>query len=292
MCCLSHFVGRSLTSLRYLEHKLELSNPEASKRIYMFNTFFYENLTNRGGGRRGVNYEAVAKWTSKIDLFGYDYVVVPINEKSVIPGPWSDREADTISAHWYLAIICNLGALTHQSQSTSTEGSATQINEGRATKKTESDAGHSTGNQNSTLSLKEVPAEVFTADHTDDEPWEGIIDSPPPSTGETPNRLIEEVDAGQRPGSKRPLVSEEVGSPTDNDLEESNGTSLQTSAVGTLVLSIQDIRSNGAKPDEQGRSSNPVGRARNSVNSGRKGRKKSTGPGPKKLDVDKYGYPV
>ena len=41
---------------------------------------------------RGINYQAVAKWTRSVDLFSYDYVVVPINE----------------SAHWYIAIICNL----------------------------------------------------------------------------------------------------------------------------------------------------------------------------------------
>lgn len=41
---------------------------------------------------RGINYQAVAKWTRSVDLLSYDYVVVPINE----------------SAHWYIAIICNL----------------------------------------------------------------------------------------------------------------------------------------------------------------------------------------
>ena len=254
----------------------------------MFNTFFYENLTNKGGVRKGVNYEAVAKWTSKIDLFGYDYVVVPINEKSVIPSHSLTARLTILSAHWYLAIICNPGALINQSQSTSTEGSAPQINEEQATNNAESDAGHSTGNQTSALSSKELPFEVVTADHIDDKPWEGIIDSTPPSTDEGADCPVGEVNADQQPRLNRAPVSEEVDSPTDDDLKERNVTNLQATAVGTPVLPIQDIRSNGAKPGEQELSPNLVGRTRNTVNSGRKKRKKSTGPGPKKLDVDRY----
>lgn len=61
-------------------------------KVYFFNTFFYTRLTENTG-RASMNYEAVKRWTSKIDIFLYDYIVVPINE-------------DT---HWYLAIICNVG---------------------------------------------------------------------------------------------------------------------------------------------------------------------------------------
>ncbi|KAH5079787.1 hypothetical protein HBI65_120740 [Parastagonospora nodorum] len=61
-------------------------------KVFFFNTFFYSRLTENTG-RASINYNAVKRWTSKIDIFNYDYVVVPINE-------------DT---HWYLAIICNIG---------------------------------------------------------------------------------------------------------------------------------------------------------------------------------------
>jgi sentrin-specific protease 7 len=80
--------------IRYLQHYLEQDRPEIASKIYFFNTFFYERLTKDKKGSV-VNFNAVAKWTSKVDLFGYDFVVVPINE----------------SAHWYLAIICNLRGL-------------------------------------------------------------------------------------------------------------------------------------------------------------------------------------
>ena len=78
--------------LRFLEFQLDQRNPDLAKRIYFFNTYFFASLTNTPRGKRGINYEAVRKWTRSIDLFNYDYVVVPINE----------------SAHWYVVIICNL----------------------------------------------------------------------------------------------------------------------------------------------------------------------------------------
>jgi Ulp1 family protease len=60
--------------------------------VYIFNSFFFENLSK---DRKGINYEAVQKWTSKVDLFEYDYLVIPINKLF----------------HWYGAIICNLPLL-------------------------------------------------------------------------------------------------------------------------------------------------------------------------------------
>lgn len=91
------FLNDSLLSfyLRFLEHKLEEERPDLAKRVYFFNTFFYATLMSTHKGRKGFNYEGVQKWTRNVDLFTFDYIVVPINE----------------AAHWYLAIICNLPAL-------------------------------------------------------------------------------------------------------------------------------------------------------------------------------------
>jgi sentrin-specific protease 7 len=63
--------------------------------VYFFNTFFFSKLIKNPSRGEYINYEAVKRWTSKIDLFKYDYIVVPIN-------------ADT---HWYLAVICNVGKI-------------------------------------------------------------------------------------------------------------------------------------------------------------------------------------
>ncbi|KAK1655330.1 hypothetical protein BDP81DRAFT_2591 [Colletotrichum phormii] len=76
--------------LRHLQVHLEKENKALSDRIYIMNTYFYPKLTDTKAGR-GINYEGVKSWTAKVDLFSYDYIVVPVNE----------------SAHWYLAIICN-----------------------------------------------------------------------------------------------------------------------------------------------------------------------------------------
>ncbi|KAL8724499.1 MAG: hypothetical protein Q9181_006798 [Wetmoreana brouardii] len=94
------FLNDNLISfyLRYLENKAERTDPTVSRKIYMFNTFFYASLTTTVDGHKGINYEAVRKWTRGVDLFTYDFVVVPVNE----------------SAHWYVAIICNLPALQRQ----------------------------------------------------------------------------------------------------------------------------------------------------------------------------------
>ena len=81
--------------LRYLEHRLEQRHDRVGQKIYFFNTYFFASLTNTPKGKKGINYEAVEKWTRTVDIFAFDYVVVPINE----------------SAHWYLALICNLPAL-------------------------------------------------------------------------------------------------------------------------------------------------------------------------------------
>ncbi|PBP26723.1 Ulp1 protease family protein [Diplocarpon rosae] len=78
--------------LRWLEHRLAEERPDLVDRIYFHNTFFYERLTKPGKGKvDGINYDAVARWTAKVDLLKYDYIVVPVNE----------------TAHWYVAIICN-----------------------------------------------------------------------------------------------------------------------------------------------------------------------------------------
>jgi Ulp1 protease family, C-terminal catalytic domain len=78
--------------LRYLEHFLEKEKPEIAKKVYFFNSYFFERLTQAQKGTKGINYAAVEKWTRTVDIFSRDFVVVPVNE----------------NLHWYVAIICNL----------------------------------------------------------------------------------------------------------------------------------------------------------------------------------------
>ena len=91
------FLNDNLISfyLRFLEQRLGDRKPHVAKKVYFFNTYFFATLTNSHKSKKGFNYEGVQKWTRSVDLFTYDYIIVPINE----------------SYHWYLAIICNLPAL-------------------------------------------------------------------------------------------------------------------------------------------------------------------------------------
>ncbi|KAI0119165.1 cysteine proteinase [Daldinia grandis] len=76
--------------LRYLQHTLEAERPDLAQRTYFQNTYFYEKLKSTRTAQ-GINYDSVKAWTSKVDLFTKDYIIVPINEFT----------------HWYVAIIYN-----------------------------------------------------------------------------------------------------------------------------------------------------------------------------------------
>jgi sentrin-specific protease 7 len=79
--------------LKFLQTQAEKQRPETSKRIYFHNSFFYSKLKPTAG--RHANYDGVKTWTAKVDIFSYDYIVVPVNEHF----------------HWWVAIICNPGKL-------------------------------------------------------------------------------------------------------------------------------------------------------------------------------------
>ena len=83
--------------LRYLQTKLETERPELLARVHIFSTFFFDKLRSSKGKPM---QDGIKAFTAKIDLFQYDYIVVPINE----------------SAHWYLAIICNAKRILHTAE--------------------------------------------------------------------------------------------------------------------------------------------------------------------------------
>lgn len=60
-------------------------NHPGSKNIYVLDSLFYKDLTMD-------SYRKASEWTKRVDLFEYDYVLVPINSND----------------HWYLAIISYL----------------------------------------------------------------------------------------------------------------------------------------------------------------------------------------
>ncbi|PVG00268.1 cysteine proteinase [Serendipita vermifera] len=72
--------------LRYWLDTVKKVNPQLAEQIHIFSPFFYKKLKNKD---LDMGYEAVRKWTSKVDIFQKRYLVVPINERN----------------HWYFAII-------------------------------------------------------------------------------------------------------------------------------------------------------------------------------------------
>jgi len=54
-------------------------------KVYSFNTFFYPKVLSGG-------HQAVRRWTKQVDLFSYDYVLVPVH----------------LGMHWCLAVSCDV----------------------------------------------------------------------------------------------------------------------------------------------------------------------------------------
>ena len=89
--------------MEYIRHDMF---PQVSKRVHVFNSFFYKKLTQEDGwgtggvpgaaGRAERAHKRVSRWTQDVNIFEKDFVVVPINTY----------------AHWYLAIICHPGEVT------------------------------------------------------------------------------------------------------------------------------------------------------------------------------------
>ncbi|KAL0563850.1 hypothetical protein V5O48_018212, partial [Marasmius crinis-equi] len=72
--------------LRLWHQDIYESNPELAKQIHVFNSFFYKKLDKKNIEE---GYRAVARWTSKMDIFQAQYIIIPVHE----------------SLHWYLAVI-------------------------------------------------------------------------------------------------------------------------------------------------------------------------------------------
>ena len=83
----------------------EVSNPELSKQIHLFSSFFYKNLSSEAKYVISFTimwlpslllspkkcYEKVKKWT-KDDIVQKRYIIVPINEKYVLSLIWGVQQ--------------------------------------------------------------------------------------------------------------------------------------------------------------------------------------------------------
>ncbi|KAE8656110.1 O-fucosyltransferase family protein [Hibiscus syriacus] len=81
--------------IKYLKNKIE---PEERQRFHFFNSFFFRKLADLDKDPSSISdgraaFVRVRKWTRKLDMFGKDYIFVPVN----------------FNLHWSLLVICHLG---------------------------------------------------------------------------------------------------------------------------------------------------------------------------------------
>ncbi|GMJ03471.1 Arabidopsis SUMO protease 1, SUMO PROTEASE RELATED TO FERTILITY1 [Hibiscus trionum] len=82
----------------YLKNKIP---PEEQHRFHFFNSFFFCKLADLDKGlsddcQARSAFQRVHKWTRKVDIFGKDYIFIPVN----------------YSLHWSLIVICHPGEVT------------------------------------------------------------------------------------------------------------------------------------------------------------------------------------
>ncbi|KAL1867106.1 hypothetical protein Daus18300_006505 [Diaporthe australafricana] len=143
--------------LKYLHKQLESRDEQLAKRVYFFNSFFWEKLRSKRGT---VNYEGVKNWTAKVDLLSFDYIIVPINEH----------------AHWYVAIICNAKGLLSPHDTSEIDETGSDKPQDHAEGAAEDDVAEATANDTmkkiavdvSHISIDDDTAEI-ASDHQDDD---------------------------------------------------------------------------------------------------------------------------
>uniref|UniRef100_A0A2P2M0B5 Putative ubiquitin-like-specific protease 2B isoform X3 n=1 Tax=Rhizophora mucronata TaxID=61149 RepID=A0A2P2M0B5_RHIMU len=83
--------------IKYLKNRIP---PEEKHRFHFFNSFFFRKLADLDKDPSSANdgraaFLRVHKWTRKVDIFGKDYVFIPVN----------------FNLHWSLLIMCHPGEL-------------------------------------------------------------------------------------------------------------------------------------------------------------------------------------
>ncbi|KAK8705542.1 hypothetical protein V6N13_049142 [Hibiscus sabdariffa] len=81
--------------IKYLKNQIQ---PDERQRFHFFNSFFFRKLADLDKDPSSVSdgraaFLRVHKWTRKLDMFGKDYIFIPVN----------------FNLHWSLLVICHLG---------------------------------------------------------------------------------------------------------------------------------------------------------------------------------------
>lgn len=81
--------------IKYLKNKIQ---PEDQHKFHFFNSFFFRKLADldkdpSSASKGRAAFLRVRKWTRKVNLFGKDYIFIPVN----------------FNLHWSLIVLCHLG---------------------------------------------------------------------------------------------------------------------------------------------------------------------------------------
>ncbi|XVF36594.1 hypothetical protein REPUB_Repub19eG0070700 [Reevesia pubescens] len=81
--------------IKYLKNQIQ---PEERQRFHFFNSFFFRKLADLDKDPSSISdgraaFLRVRKWTRKLDMFGKDYIFIPVN----------------FNLHWSLIVICHPG---------------------------------------------------------------------------------------------------------------------------------------------------------------------------------------
>ncbi|KAF4628861.1 hypothetical protein G7Y89_g9289 [Cudoniella acicularis] len=186
--------------LLWLAHHLEQKQPEVAKRIYFHNSFFYTSLVKTPRGKKGINYEAVQRWTAKVDLFEKDYIVVPVCE----------------NLHWYLAIICNAPRLLYPDAK---ESDTKDVGEKPKVETSENVPKHSASSPTSSPHSKhsDVDAKMEGMSIDDHQKMDDDNQSwPEPDPGNGHHQKLEDVPKELLPSIGNPFVDAEDPAPIAN----------------------------------------------------------------------------
>ena len=59
---------------------INVLDEESKKKMYLFNSFFYEKLSTVPNFSTTQRHEKVKRWTKKNDIFEKDFIFIPINQ--------------------------------------------------------------------------------------------------------------------------------------------------------------------------------------------------------------------
>ncbi|KAL4272136.1 hypothetical protein GQ457_13G009550 [Hibiscus cannabinus] len=85
--------------IKYLKNQIQ---PDERQRFHFFNSFFFRKLADLDKDPSSISdgraaFLRVHKWTRKLDMFGKDYIFIPVN----------------FNLHWSLLVICHLGEVAN-----------------------------------------------------------------------------------------------------------------------------------------------------------------------------------